>query len=399
MLPRTEMTSSAFSFLALRSDSADYAKTIANNSVDSDKIVDRSVEGDDLAIATLEGFHLQDSTVQFRKIGTNGATEGQVMKMVGGNWTAAADETGSGGGDITAVLPGSGLTGGGTSGDVTLSVGPDAINSSHIAANAVGTDEIGLYGVDTDELAHYAVTSLKIADNAVTLIKMATGSVSYDEIIDGTVRTDELANNAVTGMKILDGTIQSSDIADGGVGLVDIAQSGATESQAIVWSEGAWQPSEVGDITSVTATELGGLTGGGTEGNVSLGIEPNGVTTGLISNNTIMDEDISASADISPDKINGTAVTLSGDQLIEGNKTFENLNISTTTRRLALSSAAFVPISNSYSYVRTGGYLKNTVNTNQVYQAQVSLPDGAIVTKVKVTYYDNEESYLGWIYL
>jgi len=94
MSPRIELTSTAFSLQALRADSTGYAETIANNSVDSDKIVDRSVSGNDLALATLEGPHLQDETITFSKIGVNGAGDGQVMKMFGGNWNAADDETG-----------------------------------------------------------------------------------------------------------------------------------------------------------------------------------------------------------------------------------------------------------------------------------------------------------------
>jgi len=45
---------------------------------------------------------------------------GQIIKWNGIDWTCAAE---SGGGDITGVSAGSGLTGGGTSGDVTLNVG------------------------------------------------------------------------------------------------------------------------------------------------------------------------------------------------------------------------------------------------------------------------------------
>jgi len=123
-------------------------------------------------------------------------------------------------------------------------------------------------------------------------------------------------------------------------------------------------------------------------------ITPNAVTSGLIQNNTIIDEDISTLAEIEPEKIKGTAVTLTDDQIVEGNKTFENLNISTTTRRLALSSAAFVPQSHTVSYSRNSGYLRNTVaNVTQVYYANVSLPEGATVTQFKVSFYDNESSY------
>ncbi len=393
MSPRVEMTSSAFSFLALRSDSSDYAKTIAYDCVTSDKIQDDAITGNDLAHFTIESFHIQDATITFNKIGTNSASDGQVMKMIGGNWTAADDETGSGGGDITAVLPGSGLSGGGTSGEVTLSVGTSAITSSHIA----------LYGVGTNELAHYSVTNVKIADGAISTNKIASNSILSDKISNTAVITEKLANNAVTSPKILDGTItsndianstiDSTDIANSGISLGDIAQSGASESQAITWHEGAWEPVTAGDITSVTGAELGGLIGGGDAGDVELGIEYQGVNSYFIQDNSIMDEDINSSANISPDKINGTAVTLSGDHLIEGTNTFTNLNIGTTTRRFALSSAAFTPGKSSYSFSRNSTYLINTATIEQSYFAQVSLPSGATVTNVRVTIHDNDGTY------
>ena len=53
---------------------------------------------------------IQDGTIQFNDIGPNGAGEGEIMKMIGGNWTASDDETGSGGtGDITSVTASTGL--------------------------------------------------------------------------------------------------------------------------------------------------------------------------------------------------------------------------------------------------------------------------------------------------
>jgi hypothetical protein len=242
--PRTELTSAAYAFQTLRSDSSEYAATVGYDCIESNQIVDRSINGNDIAIATLEGFHLQNGTITFIKMAPNDAEDGEVMKMIGGNWNAAPDETGGN-----------------------------------------------------------------------------------------------------------------------------------------------------GTITSVTPTDLGGLEGGGTEGDVSLGIAVQGVTSGLIQDGAIIDEDVNQFAAIAPDKIAGTAVTVSGDQLIEGTKTFDNLNIATTTRRTTISSAAFVPGNSSYEYNRSGSYIVNTSTGLQTYFAPVSLPDGAIVTAVRVTFHDNDATY------
>jgi hypothetical protein len=66
----------------------------------------------------------------------------------------------------------------------------------------------------------------------------------------------------------------------------------------------------LGDITAVTAGS--GLDGGGTSGDVQLYVASGGITSGHIQNNSITDNDINASANIAPTKINGTAAVLNG---------------------------------------------------------------------------------------
>ncbi len=62
-------------FQAIQSDTAQHAKTIADNSVTTGKIA--------------------NATIAFGDIGQNGATSGQVMKWNGSNWAAAADAVAS----------------------------------------------------------------------------------------------------------------------------------------------------------------------------------------------------------------------------------------------------------------------------------------------------------------
>ncbi|TFH64335.1 MAG: hypothetical protein E4G91_06130 [Candidatus Zixiibacteriota bacterium] len=279
---------------------------------------------------------------------------------------------------------------------VTIDNNPEMVPRTRITSSAFAFQAI------YSDTANVAIIAQDIACNhCISTDDIDDGCITTDKILPSAITSDKIQNGAVTSAKIFDGTINSDDIASGGVSLSNLAQSGATDAQAITWngSESQWQPSVVGDITSVGVIETGALTGGGTSGHVELGIEYNGVSTGFIQNNTIQDEDIWSLAAIDPTKIRGTAVNLSDAQTISGAKTFKDLNIESTTRRLAVPSAAFVPSSNTYSYARSVGYLRNTTTGSQIYFAPVFLPNGATVTDVKATFYDNDGSYNGSIQL
>jgi hypothetical protein len=88
-----------------------------------------------------------------------------VKKLFLYNGTAWIDLTG----DITSVVAGAGLTGGGTSGDVTLDVNVDN------ATIEINTDIVRVkdLGITTAKLNDGAVTTIKLGDNQVTLAKIA----------------------------------------------------------------------------------------------------------------------------------------------------------------------------------------------------------------------------------
>ena len=152
---------------------------------------------------------------------TNTGTENQILKKRSNDQMEWIDQSAGGPGDITEVIAGTGLSGGGATGAVTINIANSGVNTTQIANNAVTVDKILNSAVINNKISSNAVTTAKIADNAVTSSKIAANAigsseiaanaVGSSEIASGAVGNSELASDAVDAYKLTPSTGSSND--------------------------------------------------------------------------------------------------------------------------------------------------------------------------------------------
>jgi hypothetical protein len=149
-------------------------------------------------------------------------SDGNVYYWNGTAWVSVS-------GDITAVVAGSGLTGGGTSGAVTLDLNPDN-TTIEVNSDIVRIKDLG---VSTGKLADNAVTTIKVTDSNITFAKIqniatmtvmgrvaaGSGVASEISILDSNTMTGASSSNLATAGSIkayVDSTVGSVGNLEGG---------------------------------------------------------------------------------------------------------------------------------------------------------------------------------------
>jgi hypothetical protein len=254
---------------------------------------------------------LDDGAVTAAKLqAANGPSDGQVLGYTAGalEWTAPSSSA------ITSVVGAGGLGGGGSSGDLSLTIAEEGVGET--ALNATNAPVSGqVLSFDSGEAFTWVDPSTPVTTDGTTLT--GDGLTQALQIVDGGVGTTQLDAGAVTIPTIgADNTP-----VDGQV----LGVSGGALTWTTVTSSG---------LTSVTRDAT--LTGDGTIGN-PLGLEDNAVTTAKLEDNAVTAAKLRVDAVTDAAIVTGAVGT---DEIADAAIAAADLNAGTPTSNYVLSYAS-----------------------------------------------------------
>ena len=153
-------------------------------------IGNNAITATQLANGAVGGAQIDSSQVQSRI--STGCVVGSSIRQINSDGSVLCQLDGVGTGDITSVSAGGGLVGGGTTADISIAVGAEAVNAAMIGPAAVGDSELAPASVGTAKIISTQVQRRVVGACAPTQILRAInedGSVVCDAANFGLVRT------------------------------------------------------------------------------------------------------------------------------------------------------------------------------------------------------------------
>jgi len=252
------------------------------------KVGTSSTAGGTATAATWVGAPILDEDAMGSDDATKLATQQSIKAYVDSN---------AGTGDITGVTAGNGLTGGGSSGAVTITLGVDdstieissdaarvkagGITASHLAANSVDSSELVDGSVDASHMAANSIDSASYVDGSIDVAHMSANSVDSAQYVDGSIDVAHMAANSVDSAQYVDGSIDlahmsansvdSDQYVDGSIDNAHIADDAIDSEHYVNGSVDNAHLANDGITISTTDTSLGGTITFPTMSNVDMG--------------------------------------------------------------------------------------------------------------------------------
>jgi hypothetical protein len=189
LTPRTAFQSSAY---ALQCSNAQSVAGIAGTDLVTDVIPGVGV----LAGALGGSVTLSVDFDQVQRRVTAACAAGWSIRQINADGSVVCEDDTSNPGDITSVSAGTGLSGGGAAGDVTLSIAAGGVTSALIADSTITGADILTGTITAADLAASSVTSAEILDNTISSADIATNGIGSSDILNGSLTAADLLDEA-----------------------------------------------------------------------------------------------------------------------------------------------------------------------------------------------------------